>query len=255
MEKRPDGVVVLTLSLPERRNAMTAELTESWRTAVTGLQGDRSVRCVVVTGSGSAFSAGGDMSFLRGEPGLTVDRLRDRMYPFYRTWLAIRAVEVPTIAAINGHAVGAGLALALACDLRYLAAGARLSVPFAGLGLHPGMATTWTLPEVVGLPRARELLFTGRAVEAEEAAAIGLVNGVFPREELMAQTLAVAARIAQQAPVALRLTTAALRRGHASLEAALEWEALAQPVTLATADLQEGLTAQSERRPPRFEGR
>lgn len=255
VERADDGVAVVTLNLPDRRNAMTAELTGAWVSAMARLRADRGLRCVVVTGAGSAFCAGGDLGWLGAEPDATVDELRARMAPFYAAWLAIRELEVPTVAALNGAAVGAGLVLALACDLRYAAPEAKLAVPFTRLGLHPGMATTWLLPEVVGLAAARELLLTGRVVTGTEAVGLGLVNRTFPAESLRDEVRAIAGQIAAAAPIATRLTTAALRRPPASLEAALEWEALAQPVTMATADLHEGLRAQAERRTPDFHGR
>jgi enoyl-CoA hydratase/carnithine racemase len=256
VDRRDDGVVVLTLALPERRNAMTAELTQAWTEAIASLRGDRAVRAVVVTGEGTAFCSGGDLSWIGESPDLTVDTIRDRMLPFYRAWLGIRDLDVPTIAAINGHAVGAGLCLALACDLRYAAANAKLSAPFTALGMHAGMAATWLLPEAVGLPVARDLLFTGRRVDADEALRIGLLNGVFSAEELLPGALDVACRIAANGPVAVRLTVAGLRNGgHRSLDAALQYEALAQPVTFATADLAEGIAASKERRTPTFTGR
>jgi enoyl-CoA hydratase/carnithine racemase len=255
VDRRDDGVVVLTLALPEMRNAMTAVLTQAWTAALASLQADRSVRAVVVTGEGTAFCSGGDLSWIAESPDLTVDAIRDRMLPFYRAWLGIRDLEVPTIAAVNGAAVGAGLCLALACDLRYAASGATLSAPFTALGMHAGMAATYLLPEAVGLPIARELLFTGRRVPADEALRIGLINGVFPPEELLDGALAVACRIAANGPIGVRLTVAGLRNGgHSSLEAALQYEALAQPVTFATADLAEGIAASKARRPPVFTG-
>jgi enoyl-CoA hydratase len=256
VDRRDDGVVILTLDLPDRRNAMTGELTSAWADAIAGLRGDRSVRCVVVTGQGSAFCAGGDLSWIAESPDLTVDSIRDRMMPFYRTWLSIRDLEAPSIAAVNGHAIGAGLCLALACDLRYAARGAKLSAPFTMLGMHAGMAATWLLPEVVGIAAARELLLTGRAVEGDEALRLGLVNGVHEADVLLEETLAVAARIASAAPIATRLTKAGLRAGaHRSLEDALQFEALAQPVTFATDDLREGLAATREKRRASFAGR
>jgi enoyl-CoA hydratase len=256
VERRPDGVVLVTLDLPERRNMMSAAMTASWGQVMAELREDRSVRAVVVTGAGSAFCSGGDLSWIGAEPDASVDDLRARMLPFYRTWLSVRELDVPTIAAVNGAAVGAGLAVALACDLRYAAEGARLGVPFTALGMHPGMATTWLLPEVAGLGVARELLLTGRMVTGTEAAVMGLVNRAVPDDRVLDEALTVAASVAASAPVASRLTKRALASGgHASFEAALEWEALAQPVTLATEDLQEGLRAQRERRPPRFTGR
>jgi enoyl-CoA hydratase/carnithine racemase len=181
--------------------------------------------------------------------------LRAKMYAFYRTWLSIRDLEVPVLAAVNGPAIGAGLCLALACDLRYAAPTARFGAPFASLGMHPGMAASYLLPEAVGLPRAREMLYTGRIVNADEAAEMGLINRVVPAEELAAEAVATAERMAAMAPVAMRLTKAALRHGSRSYAEALEWEALAQPVTMATSDMQEGLRAQGERRKPEFKGR
>lgn len=255
-DRTADGVVVLTLDVPERRNAMTSELTAAWAAAVGEVAADREVRCLVVTGAGSAFSAGGDLSWLEESGSLGVDTVRARMLPFYRTWLAVRELEVPTIAAVNGPAVGAGLALALACDLRYAVPTARLSAPFTALGIHPGMATTWLLPEVAGLPVARDLLLTGRSVTAADAVGLGLVNGTFPAETFLDDVLGVARTIASRAPVATRLTKVALASGgHASFDAALAWEAVAQPVTMATEDAREGVRAQRERRPARFTGR
>src|SRR3954453_12765766 len=254
--ERPSGdVALLTLDNPGMRNAMSEEMTASWVSAVAELAADRSVRAVVVTGEGSAFSSGGNTSWIASEPDATVDQLRSRMLPFYRAWLSIRTLEVPTIAAINGPAIGAGLCLALACDLRYAAAGSKLGVPFVKLGMHAGMGGTHLLPEVVGEAHARDLLLTGRVVDADEDLRLGLVSrgvetGSFPDE-----VLAIAAGIAATAPIASRLTKLALLDGgHADLETCLQWEALAQPVTLATADLQEGVRAAQERRAPVFTG-
>jgi enoyl-CoA hydratase/carnithine racemase len=256
IDRRDDGVAVLTLDNPEQRNAMSEEMTASWVAAVDELAGDRELRAVVVTGTGSAFCSGGDTSWIASEPDATVDHLRSRMLPFYRAWLSIRRLEVPTIAAVNGAAIGAGLCLALACDLRYAAEGARLGVPFVRLGMHAGMAATHLLPRVVGEAHARDLLLTGRTVQADEALRLGLVSRVLPAEGFLDGVLEIAGGIAGTAPVASRLTTVALRDGgHVDLESAVQWEALAQPVTLATADLQEGVRAAREKRPPVFTGR
>lgn len=255
VDRRTDGVVLLTLNDPDRRNAMSDPMTDAWRAALAGLRGDPGVRCVVVTGAGSAFSSGGDLSWIAERNAVDVPSLRDHMLAFYRTWLAVRDLEVPTIAAVNGPAVGAGLCLALACDLRYAADDARLIAPFTRLGIHPGMAATYLLPEAAGLPLAREMLFTGRAVTGRQAAAAGLVNRAVAGDRVLDEALGVAADIARNAPVATRLTKAALAGGgHPGLEAALRWESLAQPVTMATRDLLEGIAAQREKRAPRFTG-
>lgn len=249
-------IAVVTLDLPERRNAMSAPMTRSWTRLMSALRDDPDLAAVVVTGTPPAFCSGGDLSWIVSEPDAQVDDLRRRMLRFYRSWLSVKDLEVPVIAAVNGHAVGAGLALALACDVRYAADTARLGAPFTSLGLHPGMATTWTLADVAGRAVARDLLLTGRVVTGSEAVALGLVSRALPTGEVLPVAVEAADRIAAAAPVATRLTLGALRDGGpASCAEALEREALAQAVTLATEDAVEGVTAARERRPPRFTGR
>lgn len=249
LERPSPGVALLVLDNPEQRNAMSTQMTASWMAAIDELAVDRSLRAVVVTGAGSAFCSGGDTAWLAGEPGTSVDHLRTRMMAFYRAWLSIRRLEVPTIAALNGAAIGAGLCLPLACDLRVATPGARLGVPFVKLGLHPGMAGTHLLPDVVGAAAARDLLLTGRLVQGEEALRLGLVSRLIEPDGFLDEVLELAAGIAANAPIATRLTKVALAGGgHPDLESALQWEALAQPITLATDDLQEGLRAAREKR-------
>ncbi|MET0997072.1 MAG: enoyl-CoA hydratase-related protein [Marmoricola sp.] len=255
LERPADGVARLVLDNPAQRNAMSDEMTASWVAAVDELAGDRSVRVVVVTGEGSAFCSGGNTGWIASEPEAEVDYLRTRMLAFYRAWLSIRQLEVPTIAAVNGPAIGAGLCLALACDIRYAAEGAKLGAPFVKLGMNPGMAATYLLPNAVGEANARELLLTGRTVEAEEARELGLVSRVFPAADFDDRVGDIAAGIAATAPIASRYTKLALRDGgHQDFESSVQWEALAQPVTLATADLQEGIAAAREKRTARFRG-
>src|SRR3569833_740214 len=213
VDRRPGGVVLLTLDDSARRNAMSDAMTSAWREAIAGLRADPQVRCVVVTGAGGAFSSGGDLTWIAERGEADVAPRRDHMLAFYRTWLAIRELEVPTVAAVNGAAVGAGLCLALACDLRYAAEDAKLVAPFTRRGIHPGMAATCLLPEVGGLPLAREMLFTGRVVTGAQAEPYGLVNRAVPRENVLAEALGVAAEIVERAPVATRLTKAALANG------------------------------------------
>ena len=249
-------VAVVTLDLPDRRNSMSTAMTASWVRLMGLLRTDEALAAVVVTGAAPAFSAGGDLSWIVKDPDASVSVLRDRMLTFYRSWLSIRDLEVPTIAAVNGAAIGAGFAVALACDLRYAAADAQVGVPFTSLGLHPGMATTWSLPDVAGHAVARDLLLTGRVVSGSEAAQLGLVSRALPVDEVLPEAIAAAERIAAAAPVATRLTLQALRDGgHATFEDALQWEALAQAVTLATEDLHEGIAAAAAKRRPTFHGR
>jgi enoyl-CoA hydratase len=243
LERTSDGVAVLTLDNPDMRNAMSDEMTASWVSAIDELAADRSVRAVVVTGEGSAFCSGGNTGWIASEPDASVDYLRTRK------------LEVPTVAAVNGAAIGAGLCLALACDIRYAARGAKLGAPFVKLGMHAGMAGTYLLPNVVGEAHARDLLLTGRIVDADEALHLGLVSRVIDPESFRSEVLETAAGIAATAPIASRLTKLALADGgHRDFEACVQWEALAQPITLATADLQEGIRASQEKRPPAFTG-
>ncbi|MFL6160552.1 MAG: enoyl-CoA hydratase/isomerase family protein [Marmoricola sp.] len=255
LERPAPGVARLVLDNPAQRNAMSDQMTASWGRAIDELAADRDVRVVVVTGEGSAFCSGGNPAWIAGEPDAEVDYLRTRMIAFYRAWLAIRRLEVPTIAAINGPAVGAGLCVALACDLRYSTTDARMSVPFVKLGMHPGMAATYLLPNVVGAANARDLLLTGRTVTGPEALRLGLVNGVFEADTFADEVQAVAEGIAATAPIASRYTKLALLDGgHENFDSAIQWEALAQPISLATADLQEGVRAAQEKRKADFRG-
>ncbi|MBK7722760.1 MAG: enoyl-CoA hydratase/isomerase family protein [Austwickia sp.] len=248
-------IALVRLDQPDKRNAMSDEMTASWARAMGLLRVDPSLAAVVVTGNGKAFCSGGDLSWIASEPDATAADLRVRMTAFYRTWLTVKSLEVPTIAAINGAAIGAGLAVALAHDIRYVADSAILGVPFTALGLHPGMATTWSLPEVAGLAVARDLLLTGRMITGEEAVPLGIASRAVPAADLLEVAMAAATRVAQAAPVATRLTTVALRNaGHASFDDAIRWEGLAQAVTMTTADLQEGIRAAAQRRPAVFTG-
>ncbi|MGJ7441946.1 enoyl-CoA hydratase/isomerase family protein [Aquipuribacter sp. MA13-6] len=252
------AVLVVTLDDPQRRNVMSAGMTASWVRFTGALAQVSDVRAVVLTGAGTAFSSGGELSWLddgTGE-GAPVDDLRRRMSRYYEDWLSLRAAGVPVVVAVNGPAVGAGLGLALAGDVRLVADTAHLSVPFTALGLHPGMGVTHTLVATVGRAVATELLLTGRRVGAEEAVALGLASAVHPAAGLLEAALTTARQIASRAPVATRLVLQALAAGgHPDLAAALRWESLAQAVTLASSDLAEGLAAQRERRAPRFTGR
>ena len=249
------GIALVTLNLPGVRNAMTAELTAAWVDVMNALVADRNLRVAIVTGSGPAFRSGADLSWLdQGSVDEnTPDRLREKMLPFYRAWLTPRFLSIPVLAAVNGPAVGAGLCLALSCDLRYASPTATFSAPFTKLGTHGGMGASWLLPEVIGLPRAREMLYTGRVVDAEEALGWGLVSEV--SDDVLDRALEVAGEIAAAAPIATRLTKAGLDQAmRGGFEAALQWEALAQPVTMSTADIHEGIHARRERRRPTFSG-
>jgi enoyl-CoA hydratase/carnithine racemase len=254
--RRDGDLVVIELADHDRRNMMGLEMTAAWARLTTAIAADAHVRAVLLTGQGTAFSSGGNTAWIGADSHEPVPVLRDRMLAYYRTWLMIRDLQVPTIAAVNGPAIGAGAALALACDIRWAGESASLSVPFLRMGMHPGMLSTYLLTEVAGVAVARDLLLTGRRVDAEEMRALGLVSRVIADEALADEALAGAQQVASGAPVAARLTKVALRDGGPrSWGAATQWEGLAQAVTLASDDLAEGLAALREKRPPRFTGR
>jgi enoyl-CoA hydratase len=260
---RDGPVVTLTLNDPERRNAMSEAMGQAFVARTAELAGDAGVRAVIVTGAGAAFAAGGDLAMIQAradEAASRPERARrvvgDAMRSFYRLFLSVRDLPCPTIAALNGSAVGAGLCVALACDVRIASASARLGLNFTALGLHPGMGATWTLPRLVGPARAAELLYSARLIAGEEAAAIGLVNRAVPADQVMPVARALAEEFAATAPLANRAVKQALARtAAASLEDQLAFEAEEQAACFATRDVQEGLAAAKQRRKPRFEGR
>ncbi len=261
--ERDGDVAVLTFNDPDRRNAMTQAMGEAFAARIAELSRDETLRALVLTGAGRAFSAGGDLDFIqakadagRADPGGSTRRHnREDMRAFYRLFLAVRDLPCPSVAAVNGAAVGAGLCVALACDLRVAARDARMGVNFARLGIHPGMGATWTLPRLVGPAHAADLLLTGRLLDGEEAARIGLANRAVATEEVLTEALSLAHQIAEAAPAALRGTRAALERAmDATLEDQLSFEADRQAECYETDDLREGLDAAREKRPPRFRG-
>ena len=251
-----DGhIATLTLNVPDKRNAMSAEMTDAFPPAVDRLKSMTDARAVIVTGAGAAFCAGGDLDFLHtGERDVTL--LREKMTSFYPSFACLLDVEVPTIAAVNGPAIGAGLCLALMCDLRVAAADAPLGMTFVRIGLHPGMLATALLARAVTQTWAAELLYTGRIVTGAEALHMGLVNRAVASDRVLPEAYALAEQIASNAPIALRYVKEGLRNAFREVaEQASAWEGFAQPVTMATEDVQEGLRAVRERRPPNFRGR
>jgi enoyl-CoA hydratase len=256
------AVALVVFDDPERRNAMTEAMGRALTQVVARLSADPAVRAVVLTGEGSAFSAGGDLAMLeaksraaREQPGEAA-RAANRafMRDFYRLFLAVRDLPCPSIAAIQGAAIGAGLAVALACDLRIAAREAKLGLNFAKLGIHPGMGSSWTLPRLVGPAHAADLLLSGRIIDGVEAERIGLVNCAVPRDAVVATALERAEEIAACAPIAVRGAKRALARtAAASLDDQLDFEAEQQAICYESADFAEGLRATREKRPPRFE--
>ena len=258
VEHPEPGVAVVVLDDPDRRNAMSVEMGEALRSTTEELGADEGVRAVVLTGEPPAFSAGGDLAMLEDYARRTREENFDAtesMRSFYARFLSVRDLPVPVVAAVNGHAVGAGLCVALACDLRIGADDAKVGLNFSRLGLHPGMGGSWLLPQAVGTQRAAELLYTGRLVTGDQAASWGLALESLPADEVLARGVSLASEIAAAAPQVVRQLKETLSIPAATLDEALGREARCQAVNYGTEDLVEGLAAGRERRAPSFHGR
>jgi len=247
------GVATLTLNRPDALNALDAALKVALLDAVRRVGRDNAVRVVVLTGAGRAFCVGQDLRESSGDDGASLAvELREQYNPLI---LAIRRLEKPIIAAVNGVAAGAGMSLAVACDFRLASEDASFVPAFGRIGLVPDSGLTWFLPRLVGPARAAELLLTGDPIAAPDARRLGLVNAVVAAVDLAPEVRALADRLAAAAPRALALTKRALNRSlEVGLEEALAYEASLQGIAGATADHVEGVAAFREKRPPRFTG-
>jgi 2-(1,2-epoxy-1,2-dihydrophenyl)acetyl-CoA isomerase len=247
------GVRTLTLNRPEALNAFTVEMKEALLAALKDAARDKSVRVVILTGAGRAFSAGQDLKERQG-PNVNDlgTELRTRYNPII---LAMRRLEKPIIGAINGVAAGAGISVAMACDILIASDRATFIEAFSRVGLVPDTGSSWFLPRLVGPARAAEMFFTADPVDAATAERIGLVNRVVQSDKLMDEANALATRLAQAAPIALALAKRALNRAlESGLEEALEFEAQLQSIAGRSADHREGVAAFVEKRQPKFEG-
>jgi enoyl-CoA hydratase/carnithine racemase len=244
---------LLTLNQPENLNAMNEGMAAEFKEAIHGLQETSEAKALVLTGAGRAFSAGGNLnlmkSMLGGDPGV----YKENIYRFYRSFLSIMELKIPTIAALNGPAMGAGACVALACDMRIAATDSRIGFTFARIGLHPGMGAEYFLPRIVGRAKTCELLMTGDIIGADEALRIGLVNHVVPPEELMDRAMGLAERLAAMPTLTIRMLKESIDAAIVSdLEATLNREAAYQGMCHLTDDMREGVQAMMEKRPPRF---
>jgi enoyl-CoA hydratase/carnithine racemase len=257
LRETKDHVATIALNRPENRNSMTPDVLEGFAEAVARVREDREVRAVVITGSGKSFCAGADFRSAGDGDADAPPRLpQERTLAVYQPFLSVLDIEVPTIAAMNGHAIGGGLGLALVCDIRIANREARYGANFARLGLHSGMAISYLLPRIVGVPAAADLLFSARIVSGAEAEELGLVHRAVAPEEVAAEAAARARTVAGCAPLALRLMKRSLYAGLAwDPRGAAEAEAWAQSATLATEDAREGIAALLAKREPRFTGR
>jgi enoyl-CoA hydratase/carnithine racemase len=249
-----DHIAQITLNRPNNRNAMDDETMPAFRETVALVKEDKDLRCLIITGSGSTFCSGADF-----KSGIVDNKGRlphQTLMEAYGPFLEIQELELPTIAAMNGHAIGGGFGLALICDIRIACRQSKYGANFARLGLHTGMAVSYMLPQIIGLPRANELLYTGRLITGEQAAEIGLANYALEGDQVVPKAWELAEEIASAAPVAVKMIKRAIYRHlQWNPSRAAEIDALYQSRTFEMEDAKEGIRALLEKRKPTFHGR
>lgn len=252
-----DRVATLRLNRGPR-NTMTPETMSAFSSRISEIRQSPDIRCLVITSNGKHFCAGAELSAgmpgeaqaLGGVPG-TADRLRSLYEPF----LSLIDLPIPTVAAINGAAVGGGLGLALSCDFRVVSPESRMMAPFPRLGIHPGMALTSLLPTLVGLPRAMEMLMTGCEIRGEQALSWGLANRCVDQDEMVTEAQTLARTLSEGAPAVVRWTKRAVHRAIGlDIRSAADMEAFAQAITFQSDDCKEGMNAFFDKRKPEFSG-
>jgi enoyl-CoA hydratase len=227
LERHDDGVRVLTLNDAEKRNAIGAELREALLDAVGAIAADGDARVVIVTGEGSAFCAGADLPTVFGDLEMPVGELRNHLHSYYRSFLGIMDLPIPTIAAVQGPAIGAGLNLALVCDLCFVGPRARLGATFSSIGLHPGGGCTYFLTRAVGRQRALSILLEGQTLDAETAVAYGLALELV--DDPLARAREVAKLLATRDPDTLKDIKRTVRLAESDgFDASAEFETWAQ---------------------------
>lgn len=249
---RENGIGIITVDRPEQRNALDTPTWIALRDAFAELDGDNSVKVIVVTGAGNkSFVSGADLNTLKSRSAVeTLAGFNSKMLS------EIEAVSKPTIAAINGYAFGGGLELAMACDIRVCSKTAKLGQTELNLGILPGAGGTQRLTRLIGIGKARELVFTGRVISPEEALDIGLVNQLAENDELMEKTLEMARCIAAKSTYILKLAKLVINTGaNGDLNTALVLERLGQTVAFGSEDHLEGIGAFLEKRTPNFTGK
>lgn len=254
-----DGIAVVTLNEPKTRNALSDPVIDGLVDACRRINADMAIRCMILTGAGDSFSSGGNVKQMRDREGMfggsPVDMRRGYQNTIHGIPRALYDLEVPSICAVNGPAIGAGCDTTLMCDIRIAGRKAVFGESFLRVGLVSGDGGAWFLPRVVGLSRAYEMTLTGDMVDAEKAERIGLVSRVVDDERLMDEAMAVARRIAAYPPHSIRLNKRLLRESQGvSLPVALELASAMQALVQSTDDQKEAVRAMLEKRPPKFTG-
>ena len=253
--EKEGNIATLFFNRPEKRNALNPLMRQEIIAALAELDGDEDIRVLILTGAGDrAFCAGADMGWFEGR---TAGEVTRRQITEPKAWYMprFRELRVPTIAAINGFAVGIGFSFSLVCDIRIASDNARLSCGWINLGLTPDGGATYLLPQLVGVEKALELFYTGEMISAEEALRIGLVSRVVPQEDLMKVAKELAGRIAAAPPITVELTKRGVYWGlETDIKRAIDYETYTANVCLGTEDHKEGVKAFLEKRKAEFKG-
>ncbi len=250
-----DDILLLKLNDPASLNPMSYEMGVEFQEAMETIRRDSTHRALVITGSGRAFSAGGNIKLLEERAKTPACRLFENGRKYFLSFLSVCQLKIPTIAAVNGHALGAGACLAIACDIRIASDKAQFGFPFVRIGMHPGMGATYFLPRIVGVAKAYELLTTCEPIDAAEAQRIGLVSYTVPEEELLPFALRLAQKMASMPRQASQMVKESIYAHlDCDLKEAIVREAALQSITFTTEDIKEGIAALWEKRPPRFKG-
>lgn len=255
-----DGVLTLTLNLPEKRNPISdLGMIDALEATLREADADIAVRCIILTGAGTAFSSGGDIKKMVAGAGirdaLPAQTRRNYRAGIQRLPLLFQAIEVPIVAAINGPAIGAGCDLACMCDLRIASDEAKFASSFVKIGIVPGDGGAWLLQRIVGVSKATEMSLTGAMISAEDALRHGLVSRITSPGDLLGAAMEVARQIADNPPHAVRMTKRLLRQAQEStLSSILDMSAAMQALAHATSDHGEAVAAFTERRAPQFKG-
>jgi len=254
--QKENGVATVTLNRPEKLNALSEQLILDFIQAFGEIREDKAVRSVIVTGAGRAFCAGGDLAEpLFDTTGFSAD-VRDFFQKINAIPLCVRNLRKPVISAVNGPAMGAGCAIAIAADIIIASEAAQFAQSFVNVGYHPDAGTTYLLPRLVGPAKACELIFTGKTIDAREAERIGLVNQVVAPDKLMPTARELASKLANGPALAISLAKGCIYNGlHMTLEQALDYEAEAACLTLQTEDQKEGTRAFKEKRKAQYKGK
>jgi enoyl-CoA hydratase/3-hydroxyacyl-CoA dehydrogenase len=252
--KKEEGIGWITLNRPHRLNTLTSDMVNEMHSVLDDFEADKEVKCIVITGAGDkAFSAGADVTAFQGLTPATAVEASAKGQALYSR---LEKIGKPVIASLNGYALGGGLEMAIACDFRVASENAEMGQTESNLGLIPGWGGTQRLVRMIGLPKAKELIMLGNRITAEEAAKIGLVTKVVPKAKLQEETVALARKLADGPPIALRLAKETINFGtQVPLDIGLKLEAEAFGIALSTKDVMEGVSAFMSKRKPEFKGK